>query len=74
VFGLMLTTLLRPCLDRDDAAAAEAPVCIFNVPKALLASDPDSYTPQEVALRPFHYLCLELYEMERYKLATCFQC
>jgi hypothetical protein len=57
-------------VQEDDAAAAEAPVCIFNVPKALLASDPDSYTPQEVALGPFHYLRPELYEMERYKLAA----
>jgi len=58
--------------EQDDAAAAaaEAPVCIFNVPKALLASHPDSYTPQEVALGPFHYLRPELYEMQRYKLAA----
>ncbi|XP_059458412.1 putative UPF0481 protein At3g02645 [Corylus avellana] len=54
----------------DDEADAEAPVSIFNVPKALLASDPDSYTPQEVALGPFHCLRQELYEMERYKLAA----
>jgi hypothetical protein len=54
----------------DDADDAEAPVSIFNVPKALLASDPNSYTPQEVALGPFHCLRQELYEMERYKLAA----
>ncbi|XP_062156512.1 putative UPF0481 protein At3g02645 [Alnus glutinosa] len=57
-------------VQEDDDPAAEAPVCIFNVPKALLASDPDSYTPQEVALGPFHCLRPELYEMERYKLAA----
>lgn len=32
---------------------AEIPVCIFNVPKALMTSDPDSYTPQEVAIGPY---------------------
>jgi hypothetical protein len=56
--------------DQDDDAAAEVPECIFNVPKALLASNRDSYTPQEIALGPFHYLRPELYEMERYKLAA----
>ncbi|KAF3450929.1 hypothetical protein FNV43_RR07018 [Rhamnella rubrinervis] len=48
----------------------EVPVCIFNVPKSLMASDPDSYTPQEVSIGPYHNWRPELYEMERYKLAA----
>ncbi|KAF8393095.1 hypothetical protein HHK36_021336 [Tetracentron sinense] len=48
----------------------EIPVCIFNVPKILIASKPDSYIPQEVALGPYHYGRPELYEMERYKLSA----
>jgi hypothetical protein len=45
-------------------------VCIFNVPKALLATHPDSYTPQQVSLGPYHYCRPELFEMERCKLAA----
>ena len=32
--------------------------------------DPDSYTPQQVAIGPYHYWRQELYEMERYKIAS----
>ncbi|KAJ8755351.1 hypothetical protein K2173_019149 [Erythroxylum novogranatense] len=46
------------------------PVSIFNVPKTLRACDPDSYTPQLVAIGPYHYWRPELYEMERYKIAA----
>ncbi|CAK9310374.1 unnamed protein product [Citrullus colocynthis] len=46
------------------------PVCIFNVPKSLMIMDPDFYTPQEVAIDPYHHWPQELYEMERYKIAA----
>ncbi|AES86524.1 hypothetical protein MtrunA17_Chr4g0002901 [Medicago truncatula] len=45
-------------------------VTIFNVPKLLMASDPDSYVPQQVAIGPYHYWRSELYEMQSYKLAA----
>ncbi|KHN38011.1 putative UPF0481 protein At3g02645 [Glycine soja] len=45
-------------------------VSIFSVPKLLMASDPDSYVPQQVALGPYHYWRPELYEMQRYKIAA----
>ncbi|KAM7254318.1 hypothetical protein ACFE04_032000 [Oxalis oulophora] len=48
----------------------EAPVSIFTVPKTLLLSHPDSYTPQEISIGPYHYWRPELYHMERYKLAA----
>ncbi|XP_059639279.1 putative UPF0481 protein At3g02645 [Cornus florida] len=61
---------IRRTLDEELEEEAEIPVSIFNVPKTLMASDPDSYIPQEVALGPYHYWRPELYEMQRYKLAA----
>ncbi|XP_059639277.1 putative UPF0481 protein At3g02645 [Cornus florida] len=61
---------IRRSLEEELEEEAEIPVSIFNVPKTLMASDPDSYIPQQVALGPYHYWRPELYEMERYKLAA----
>ncbi|KAJ4718549.1 Plant protein of unknown function (DUF247) [Melia azedarach] len=61
---------IRRTLEEELENHTEIPVCIFNVPKPLMSSDPDSYTPQEVAIGPYHYWRPELYEMERYKLAA----
>lgn len=61
---------IRRTLEEELEDDYEVPVSIFNVPKGLLVSDPDSYTPQEVALGPYHHWRPELYEMERYKLAA----
>ncbi|KAL4039136.1 hypothetical protein IC575_002781 [Cucumis melo] len=46
------------------------PACICTVPKSLMVFDPDSYTPQEVAIGPYHHWRQELYVMERYKIAA----
>ncbi|XP_050916720.1 putative UPF0481 protein At3g02645, partial [Lathyrus oleraceus] len=54
-------------LDDDDDGFI---VSIFNVPKPLMASDPYSYIPQQVAIGPYHFWRQELYEMERYKIAS----
>ncbi|KAL6996670.1 hypothetical protein U1Q18_006799 [Sarracenia purpurea var. burkii] len=61
---------MRRSLDEELEEDTDIPVSIFNVPKSLLASDPDSYTPQQVALGPYHHWRPELYEMERYKIAA----
>ncbi|XP_031276530.1 putative UPF0481 protein At3g02645 [Pistacia vera] len=62
---------IRRTLEEElELSDIEIPVCIFSVPKPLRSSDPDSYTPQEVAIGPYHYWRPELYEMERYKLAA----
>ncbi|CAK7330237.1 unnamed protein product [Dovyalis caffra] len=61
---------IRRTLEEELQNDAEIPVCIFNVPKALVTSDPDSYTPQQVAIGPYHHWRPELYDMERYKLAA----
>ncbi|KAL9459651.1 hypothetical protein AB3S75_002953 [Citrus x aurantiifolia] len=57
-------------LEEEPETDTDFPVCIFSVPKTLMSSDPDSYTPKEVAIGPYHYWRPELYEMERYKLAA----
>lgn len=61
---------IRRTLDEELEENTEVPVSIFNVPKTLMVSDPDSYVPQEVAFGPYHYWRPELYEIERYKVAA----
>ncbi|KAL3532254.1 hypothetical protein ACH5RR_005775 [Cinchona calisaya] len=46
------------------------PVCVFEVPKMLTVQNPEAYTPQLLALGPYHHLRPEVYQMERYKLAA----
>ncbi|CAN6179093.1 unnamed protein product [Urochloa humidicola] len=53
--------------DDDDTGIL---VSVFNVPKQLRAHKPEAYTPQFIALGPYHHWRPELYEMERYKLAA----
>ncbi|KAG2389910.1 putative UPF0481 protein [Vigna angularis] len=57
---------LNEVLEDDD----QFPVSIFNVPKTLMATDPDSYIPQQVSIGPYHCWRQELYEMERYKISS----
>ncbi|GAB4832758.1 hypothetical protein Ancab_006775 [Ancistrocladus abbreviatus] len=51
-----------------DDDGIDMPVCIFNVPKTLKAIKPEAYTPQLIALGPYHHWREDVYEMERYKL------
>ncbi|XP_041018079.1 putative UPF0481 protein At3g02645 [Juglans microcarpa x Juglans regia] len=46
------------------------PASIFSVPKTLMSIKPETYTPQLVALGPYHHQRLELLEMEQSKLAS----
>ncbi|GLU22011.1 hypothetical protein SLE2022_381140 [Rubroshorea leprosula] len=64
---------IRRTLEEELEDDAQLPVSIFNVPKPLRSAHPDSYTPQEVSLGPYHHWRPELYEMERYKLASAKQ-
>ncbi|KAL6624845.1 hypothetical protein ACP70R_032166 [Stipagrostis hirtigluma subsp. patula] len=56
--------------DDDDDDDDGIPVSVFNVPKQLHVHKPEAYTPQLIALGPYHHWRPELYEMERYKLAA----
>ena len=55
-------------LEKELEDGDEDPVCIFTVPKTLMSSHPDTYTPQQLSLGPYHYLRPDLHEMECYKL------
>ncbi|KAJ9692829.1 hypothetical protein PVL29_011764 [Vitis rotundifolia] len=63
-------TQVREALNEEVEEESEVPVNIVNVPKTLMATKPDCYVPQQVALGPYHHLQQELYEMERYKIAA----
>jgi len=57
-------------LQQDKEEEEEFCMSIFNVPKELLAQMPEAYTPQSVSIGPHHHWRSELYDMERYKLAS----
>ncbi|CAI9290679.1 unnamed protein product [Lactuca saligna] len=61
-------SMRKSIAEPDNEEISKFPVCIFSVPKVLLATDPDSYIPQQVALGPFHHWREEVYDMQRYKL------
>ncbi|PWA52373.1 hypothetical protein CTI12_AA455430 [Artemisia annua] len=61
---------MRKSVVEYEEESEENPVCIFSVPQVLLATDPESYIPQQVALGPFHHWRPEVYDMQRYKLAA----
>ncbi|KAK9054645.1 hypothetical protein SSX86_025724 [Deinandra increscens subsp. villosa] len=63
-------SMRKSICEQDDEEIAKIPVSIFTVPKVLLATDPKSYIPQQVALGPFHHWRPEVYDMQRYKLAA----
>ncbi|ERN14279.1 putative UPF0481 protein At3g02645 [Amborella trichopoda] len=54
-------------LEEDDNGF---PVSIFTVPKPLSTIKPEAFTPQLVAIGPYHHWRPELYEMQRYKLSA----
>ncbi|XP_071731849.1 putative UPF0481 protein At3g02645 [Rutidosis leptorrhynchoides] len=60
----------KTIVEQEDEEMNKIPVCVFTVPKVLLATNPESYIPQQVALGPFHHWRPEVYDMQRYKLAA----
>ncbi|XP_022717841.1 putative UPF0481 protein At3g02645 [Durio zibethinus] len=61
---------IRDFLMLDLEKGYDMPLCIFQVPKPLVDVKPEAYTPQLIALGPYHHFHPELYEMEHYKLAA----
>ncbi|KAG1327663.1 putative UPF0481 protein [Cocos nucifera] len=61
---------IRNTFDEEDEEDVRIPVAVFSVPKTLLSTKPEAYVPQLFALGPYHHWHPQLYEMERYKLAT----
>ncbi|GAA0175312.1 hypothetical protein LIER_28504 [Lithospermum erythrorhizon] len=61
---------IRETLENEHEEFDQTPVSIYTVPKALMASDPESYLPQHVPIGPYHCFRQEMHEMERYKLAA----
>ncbi|KAK8479885.1 hypothetical protein V6N13_032745 [Hibiscus sabdariffa] len=54
----------------EDGEGTEVPVSIYSVPKVSNSCNPDCYTPQQVALGPYHQWRPELYETDRHKVAA----
>ncbi|XVF78072.1 hypothetical protein PTKIN_Ptkin14bG0099000 [Pterospermum kingtungense] len=61
---------IRDALGLDLEKHDDMPVCIFRVPKSLVDVKPEAYTPQLIALGPYHHYHPQLYEMEPLKLAA----
>ncbi|XP_058206951.1 putative UPF0481 protein At3g02645 [Rhododendron vialii] len=57
-------------LEKEVKVEIDHPVTIFRVPATLSVSRPSAYTPQVIGLGPYHRFRLEIYDMERYKLAA----
>ncbi|KAJ0528002.1 hypothetical protein HanHA300_Chr09g0340381 [Helianthus annuus] len=65
-----ILNMRKSIVEHDDEEINKVPVSIFSVPTVLLATNPESYIPQQVALGPFHHWRPEVYDMQRYKLAA----
>ncbi|XP_040377710.1 putative UPF0481 protein At3g02645 [Oryza brachyantha] len=62
---------IRRILDEEEVEVHDSqPISIFDVPKPLLRTKPEAYTPQLVALGPYHHRREELRDMEMYKLSA----
>ncbi|CAN6312182.1 unnamed protein product [Urochloa humidicola] len=61
---------IRRIFDEEVELSEDQPICIFDVPKALLCTKSEAYIPQLVAIGPYHHSREELCDMERYKLSA----
>ncbi|KAH9291887.1 hypothetical protein KI387_042927 [Taxus chinensis] len=66
---------IKEGLEEEEAEEGrEFSICVFNVPKQLLAAKREAYIPQCVSIGPYHHWRSELYEMERYKVDAARRC
>ncbi|KAK9069819.1 hypothetical protein SSX86_010215 [Deinandra increscens subsp. villosa] len=65
---------IRQTINQDIEEDINTPVCIFTVPTSLVSGKLEHYTPQQLALGPYHHWRPELYGMERYKLCAAKRC
>ncbi|KAH7854538.1 hypothetical protein Vadar_015041 [Vaccinium darrowii] len=63
-------TQISETLEKEVKVMIDHPVSIFRVPAKLSVFKPEAYVPQVIGLGPYHHFRPELYEMERYKLAS----
>ncbi|KAJ0965937.1 hypothetical protein J5N97_027075 [Dioscorea zingiberensis] len=61
---------IRNTIERAIREDVHTSVSVFCVPKHLQSSKPEAYIPQLFALGPYHHWDSQLYDMQRYKLAT----
>ncbi|XP_066349291.1 putative UPF0481 protein At3g02645 [Miscanthus floridulus] len=61
---------VREALEHASAELLGAFPKVFDVPRALHDTKPDTYAPQHFALGPYHQSRPDLKDMERYKLAA----
>jgi hypothetical protein len=67
---------VKECLDvleEEEQKVKEWRASVFNVPKELMADNPEAYIPQSVSIGPYHHWRSEIYDMERYKLAAAYR-
>ncbi|XP_050210067.1 putative UPF0481 protein At3g02645 [Mercurialis annua] len=53
---------------RYDRETDDNPICILQVPGSVKALKPEAYTPQTIALGPYHHFLPKLYKMQKCKL------
>ncbi|XP_057837102.1 putative UPF0481 protein At3g02645 [Cryptomeria japonica] len=70
--GIEMLFKLSQGLQFHDEQEEENDICVsvFSVPNELLAVKPEAYIPQCVSIGPYHHWRSQLFEMDRYKVAT----
>ena len=68
--GWVIQTMEVLYLLQQEEEEEELCASIYNVPREIVQTKPQAYSPHSVSIGPYHCWRSELYEMERYKLAA----